>query len=599
MSAPFLAIGNSSPGSLPHAVRWPGATSLSRDARVVGLLAVFFCLTVGGVWMYRTYSEMFRGVEVDDLTSAPSTGGNASSPLNASGSNAQPQVVVPPPPLASPSALASVPEDEVNEEKNAPSESPALPSAPPALEDLPLPGLSDQEASKVEAELDAASVPAPKVEGPSEVGVEVPEVSIPPAVGGDAPPVSTPAPVDPIPKSEPETPVEPAKPRLNPSSPVVSEAVSDSSTEFSGNVIPAQRNVVAKSVAQPSQTPTLKQDDAPIEEDSSPETPTVVKKTTVTDGRQDRVGGTSDRILARSRPALISPAGRRDDAVGEPLALLGSEVIASTAPDSSTAESPPNPQPSEPATAARNYILLDESGQRYLAVGPSWGGSTSDYDLVGNPLTRNDDSLMVASGVAPAGGSRTTVRSFVRKTDPSSADKVLSYDVRVYLALDGDTFENVARTMYQDPAYAKALAEYNRSRLGVTQSIPLGARVRIPPRWVLDGRDPPAEQFRRVDAPSVQQAVRPPGSFVSASSPAGPKDSPFDARFAQAAAPTVTGNVYRVAQEETLWSIAAKTLGDGRRWREIQKLNGERLLDGVQVPAGTVVRLPDDAINAQ
>jgi hypothetical protein len=168
--------------------------------------------------------------------------------------------------------------------------------------------------------------------------------------------------------------------------------------------------------------------------------------------------------------------------------------------------------------------------------------------------------------------------------------------------------------MYQSPAYAEALAKYNRSRLGSSGPIPVGSRVRIPPRWVLEGREPPAapqEGFRRVEAPSMAQAVqanagsafadtRPVFGLASNSRAAGAAaDAAFDSTISaqgSAGAPGApAGNIYRAAQDETLWSVAAKTLGDGRRWREIQALNGDRLTSEVFVPAGTILRLPDDA----
>lgn len=53
--------------------------------------------------------------------------------------------------------------------------------------------------------------------------------------------------------------------------------------------------------------------------------------------------------------------------------------------------------------------------------------------------------------------------------------------------------------------------------------------------------------------------------------------------------------VYRVERMETLWAIAKKTLGDGRRWREIHSLNRDRLTSETNVPAGTVLRLPSSS----
>ncbi|MEX1005671.1 MAG: LysM peptidoglycan-binding domain-containing protein [Acidimicrobiia bacterium] len=63
------------------------------------------------------------------------------------------------------------------------------------------------------------------------------------------------------------------------------------------------------------------------------------------------------------------------------------------------------------------------------------------------------------------------------------------------------------------------------------------------------------------------------------------------------------GPTYRVAARDTLWSIAETTLGDGRRWHDIQALNQDRIMgDGHRFTAttdrltpGWLLVLPDDA----
>lgn len=51
---------------------------------------------------------------------------------------------------------------------------------------------------------------------------------------------------------------------------------------------------------------------------------------------------------------------------------------------------------------------------------------------------------------------------------------------------------------------------------------------------------------------------------------------------------------YRVAKFETLWKVAEKTLGDGRRWQEVRRLNvGRVMADGNTITAATESLLPD------
>lgn len=49
---------------------------------------------------------------------------------------------------------------------------------------------------------------------------------------------------------------------------------------------------------------------------------------------------------------------------------------------------------------------------------------------------------------------------------------------------------------------------------------------------------------------------------------------------------------YRIKAGDSLWSIAKKQLGNGARWKEIQKLNGIKDSDLIKLPNGKVLELP-------
>lgn len=77
------------------------------------------------------------------------------------------------------------------------------------------------------------------------------------------------------------------------------------------------------------------------------------------------------------------------------------------------------------------------------------------------------------------------------------------------------------------------------------------------------------------------------------------------ARVASASAPQtrpVTGGgaarTHVVADGETLWSLAARYLGDGHRWEEIAALNRSVVASARTLPAGTRLILPGDAADA-
>lgn len=322
------------------------------------------------------------------------------------------------------------------------------------------------------------------------------------------------------------------------------------------------------------------------------------------------IGGGSD-VVARATPVRLpapaapaQPHAESPQPPVEPIVAADVEPVARTRVNASTASSALGGPPA--AESGYEMVAMHSDGTRYVALGDSRvaRGSGGDYA----PVSMHDGFVRVVGASGDSSSSLYTTR----KADGAAARdaRLIEYDVKVYLALEGDTFEQVSRTMFQSPAFADALAKYNRSRLGSSGPIPVGSRVRIPPRWVLEGSEPPAapqEGFRRVEAPSMAQAVQSsaasafadtPSVFglASSSRPAGASaDSAFDPAVSTPVPESAIGNVYRASQDETLWSVAAKTLGDGRRWREIQALNGDRLASDVFVPAGVVLRLPDDA----
>jgi nucleoid-associated protein YgaU len=69
------------------------------------------------------------------------------------------------------------------------------------------------------------------------------------------------------------------------------------------------------------------------------------------------------------------------------------------------------------------------------------------------------------------------------------------------------------------------------------------------------------------------------------------------AREAARAEPALTGNYksYRVRPNDTIWSIAKATLGNGERWPDIYRINRDVLRDVNRLEVGMVLRLPEDA----
>ena len=110
--------------------------------------------------------------------------------------------------------------------------------------------------------------------------------------------------------------------------------------------------------------------------------------------------------------------------------------------------------------------------------------------------------------------------------------------------------------------------------------------------WVLNGMVQ-GDVIRRPDGPRVRafftltflEYVS--ADILVAARPASPAAAAVARNPAGAAATTRT---YTVKKGDSLWSIAARQLGDGKRWMEIRDLNGLR--DPNRLAVGSVLRLP-------
>jgi hypothetical protein len=310
-----------------------------------------------------------------------------------------------------------------------------------------------------------------------------------------------------------------------------------------------------------------------------------------------RVGATSSarpdlspagEVIARAQPTPAGLPGVDPDSIlsrAEPIARAAAPVASAAAVGAAQAVAAPT---KKAAVREDEFVPLHQRGNRYAAIG------------MGNE--KNQPEEFYAVNNLPSGSNlaygETTVVS--RKAGSTDVPQVVSYDVSVYLALDGDTYESIAQTMYKSPGLGESLARFNGNRASSTTTVPVGSRVRIPPAEVLGGpakRDnaaaPAAGRSESEASREAFKQVAGGGNYPPGPRPNGPLRSAFDRGVVEAAPPAPANpGEYRAEKTETLWAVAAKTLGDGRRWREIYDLNKDRLPIENQVAAGTLLRLP-------
>lgn len=288
-------------------------------------------------------------------------------------------------------------------------------------------------------------------------------------------------------------------------------------------------------------------------------------------------------VIATAQPIKATPSNEPIDPAAAPIAQAKSLRGSAAPPDQAATV--------ETAAKPDEYLPLSNNHREYVPLGP------------GRP---SEEFVSVAGGALPKGevaygGTAVVNHVQVRKTDlTSDQPKVISYDAKAYLTLEGDSFERIAETMYHTSGYGEALARYNRSRFRGDDVLPTGAKVRVPPMEVLGQQRGMASTGTARDA--FQKVDRMP--YVMSNAPAGAgaaipvsnhppiQRSAFDHQLVGTPAPEPPGNHYHAERNETLWAIAKKHLGDGRRWREIYNLNRDRLVSETQVPAGTTLRMP-------
>lgn len=135
---------------------------------------------------------------------------------------------------------------------------------------------------------------------------------------------------------------------------------------------------------------------------------------------------------------------------------------------------------------------------------------------------------------------------------------------------EGDTLWSIADDVYGDGKLHKKLAEFNKSRLGSSGQLRVGASIMIPDKNVLLGKAPASTQT--AEAPKTEKQ---PNSIAQKTE----------------AAKKPGKNTYVVKAGDTLGAIAKRELGSTGRWEEILEANPD-LDDENSIRAGMTIKIP-------
>lgn len=144
-----------------------------------------------------------------------------------------------------------------------------------------------------------------------------------------------------------------------------------------------------------------------------------------------------------------------------------------------------------------------------------------------------------------------------------------------YVVQASDSFASISKKVYGSEAYFQALHEFNRERFPNPDLLDVGDEVAIPDVAVLQ------QNYPQLCPKPRKGPERRSGSMMLASQPAAARG----------------GQVYLVAEGDTLFDIAKRQLGKASRWKEIYELNQDRLGEDFNyLSPGMELALPGDRV---
>jgi len=149
---------------------------------------------------------------------------------------------------------------------------------------------------------------------------------------------------------------------------------------------------------------------------------------------------------------------------------------------------------------------------------------------------------------------------------------------KVYVVSEGDTLADIAKKLYgpeegNKKANIAKIFEANRQLLKTVDAIYVGQKLAIPP---LVASQADKKETESTIADSIFEKVKSIGIKQLSTRPDKEEQSV----------------PYIVQEDDNLWRIAARQLGNGSRYREISKLNASVLRDENDLTVGMLLRMP-------
>jgi nucleoid-associated protein YgaU len=191
--------------------------------------------------------------------------------------------------------------------------------------------------------------------------------------------------------------------------------------------------------------------------------------------------------------------------------------------------------------------------------------------------------LLDSQAMPPSAAAWTTAAPASRAVAGAAPAAIAS----TYVIRDGDDLASIAARFYGHPGAASSLWEANRDRIASPDLLPIGAEIRLPPPWTVQGT--------AASGLSGGRSIEPPPTAVTPRHvDATPVSSPWlDGRAtAPVSTPAPHAATVRVAPGDTLETLAERFYGDRRAASRIWEANRDRLRSPELVVTGMELRLP-------
>jgi nucleoid-associated protein YgaU len=268
------------------------------------------------------------------------------------------------------------------------------------------------------------------------------------------------------------------------------------------------------------------------------------------------------KVGDRSTPARPSPtAGEQRPIITPP---PGRTPSPTTQP---AAARPPTTRPVASPLTPRPTLTPKPAAEHEAATQPRPMPELPPLAATGEPATR----------LTPAPESPTTLltkstpvvspppRTETERPAATPLPRGTSAASKQYTVAEGESLWSIAEEQYGDGyLWTKLLA----ANPGIDELVKVGQVINLPPKEVLLA---PAGEVKPGAKPASTPAAAQPGAKPAA-----------EAR----------PNVYVVEKNDTLYSIAAKALGNGNRWRELLELNKDKLSRPEELKIGMELKLP-------